>query len=329
MFSKKFRVLIPDHIDNPSLERKVLGNFADVVVLKAKITSDVPDNEWPKCDAVIAYDNIKYSKEIIDKMVKCKIIVRAGIGYDNIDLDSARKKKIVVCNVPDYCIEEVADHTIAFLLALVRGFPEHVQQVIKRDWKRTNDITFRLRNKVFGIVGLGRIGKATLVRAKALGLKVIYFDPYIEEGIGNVLGVKRVNSLSALAKEADIVSIHTPLTEETENMIDAKFFSSVKPGVFLINTARGSIIDLSALKDAMKSGKVKACALDVLPVEPSDDTQELIVSYEKGEEWIKNRLIVTPHTAYFSKEALDDVRVKSAEEVKRAFNGEKIRNKVN
>ncbi|MBD3426557.1 MAG: C-terminal binding protein [Candidatus Omnitrophica bacterium] len=326
----KFRVLIPDHIDSPAeIEEQVFGPAAEVIAPKAEFIEEIPEDIWSSCDAILAYDCMRYEKPLLSRLSKCRVIVRAGIGTDNIDLEEARKRDISVCNVPDYCTEEVADHTMAFLLALVRGFPEHAEKVCLGRWERKSELTFRLRGKVFGIIGLGRIGSAVAVRAKALGLKVVFYDPYIRPGYDKVLDAERLDSLEEVAYRGDIISIHTPLTEKTRAMIGPDFFSKVKKGAFLINTARGPIVDITALEQAMKEGLIRACGLDVLSKEPPDDKLQLIKDFRNGAEWLSGRVIITPHSAYHSHEALDEVRLKSAAEAKRVLEGKRPLNCVN
>ena len=180
-----------------------------------------------------------------------------------------------------------------------------------------------------GIIGVGRIGTATLMRARSFGMHIIFYDPYVNDGYEKALGVDRVYSLEDLAKASDIVSIHTPLSEETNKMIGKRFFSVLKPGATIINTARGPIIDLEALYEAMKNNTVRASGLDVLPIEPSDDSQTLIHAWEKRELWIRDRLVVTPHVAFYSPESYKEMRRKAAEEALRVVEGEEARNCVN
>ena len=180
-----------------------------------------------------------------------------------------------------------------------------------------------------GIIGAGRIGPATLMRARSFGMHIIFYDPYVNDGYEKALGVDRVYSLEDLAKASDIVSIHTPLSEETNKMIGKRFFSVLKPGATIINTARGPIIDLEALYEAMKNNTVRASGLDVLPIEPSDDSQTLIHAWEKRELWIRDRLVVTPHVAFYSPESYEGMRLKAAEEALGVVEGEQARNCVN
>ena len=323
-------ILIPDVLREPvDIEAEIFGMDADIVVGEATSHEDITDEVWSNCDAILAFDQIIYDKDLISKLVKCKVIVRVGVGYDNVNLLETKKKNIVVCNVPDYGTEEVADHAMGMLLSLLRGLPEYTRRVQQRNYCRENQMPARLGGKNLGIIGLGRIGTATALRAKAFGLKVIFYDPYKEDGYDKSLGIHKVDTLHDLARLSDIVSIHTPLTKETENMIDDSFFKIIKPDSILINTARGSIIDLSALRNAMKKKIIKAAGLDVLPIEPSDDSQQLIVEWENNEEWLRGRLIVTPHVGFYSPEALKEMRIKASIEVKRVLEGKPPRNLVN
>ena len=323
-------ILIPDVLREPvDIEAGIFGTDADIIVGKATSHEDITDKVWSNCDAILAFDQIIYDKDLISKLTKCKVIVRVGVGYDNVDLLAAKNKDILVCNVPDYGTEEVADHTMGMLLSLLRGLPEYTRKVQQRNYSRANNMPARLRGKILGIIGLGRIGTAVALRAAAFGIKVIFYDPYKDEGYDKSLGINRVDNLYDIARLSDVVSIHTPLTNETENMIDDRFFNSVKPGMILINTARGSIINISALRIAMKEKIIKGAGLDVLPIEPSDDSQRLIVEWENNEEWLRGRLIITPHVAFYSPGALKEMRVKASCEAKRVLEGKPARNVVN
>ena len=323
-------ILIPDVLKHPvDIEAEIFGSSANIIVGEATNQKDISDEVWSKCDAVLAFDQIVYDKDLLSKLTNCKVIVRVGVGYDNVDVVAAKDKDILVCNVPDYGTEEVADHTMGMLLSLLRGLPEYTRRIQQRNYIRANNMPARLRGKILGIIGLGRIGTAVALRAAAFGIKVIFYDPYRDEGYDKSLGINRVDNLCDIAKLSDIVSIHTPLTSETENMIDEIFFNSVKPGMIIINTARGSIIDISALRIAMKEKIIKGAGLDVLPIEPSDDSQQLLVEWENNEKWLSGRLIVTPHVAFYSPAALEEMRVKASYEAKRVLEGKPARNVVN
>ena len=327
---KRMNILIPDVLSEPAdIEAEIFGSDADIIVGEATSHKDITDEIWMNCEGILAWDVIDYNAELISKLKKCKVIVRVGVGFNNVDLMAAKKKKIVVCNVPDYGTGEVADHAIAFLLSLCRGLPEYTRRLMNREWNRFNPMAERLDKKVMGIIGLGRIGTATAMRAKVFGMKIIFYDPYIKDGVDKALNFTRVDTLQEIAEFSDVISIHTLLTSETHGMIDEKFFGLVKKEPIILNTARGLIINLSALEQTMRKGIVKAAGLDVLPVEPSDDSQQLIVDYENDEEWLRGRLVVTPHIAFYSPQAYEEMRKKAAQEALRVLNGEKARNCVN
>ncbi len=324
------KVLAADVIQAPAkIEQDILGSEAEIIVAQATKNSDIDDETWKSCDAILAYDQLTYKKETLAKLDNCKIIVRVGVGFDNVDLDYAKEKGIIVCNIPDYGTEEVADHTIALLLTLTRGLTKYSKNVEKRNWDRANALPIRLRGKTLGIIGLGRIGTATAMRAKAFGLDIVFYDPYVCDGQHKALGITRVESLEELAKKSQFISIHTPVNEETAEILNEKFFKHVQKGTYLINTARGGLMNINDLYNAMKDGTIKACGLDVLPIEPNDDSQKLIVALENQEEWIKDRLIVTPHVAFFSPEGYIEMRTNAALEVKRALGNQAVRNQVN
>ena len=324
------KILCADVLKAPAdIELKIFGEDAEIIIADAKNNNDISDDIWNSCNAILAYDQLIYNKACIDKLHNCKVIVRVGVGYDNVDLKYAKDKGIIVCNVPDYGTEEVADHTMALLLNLSRGIKKYTSNVENRNWDRSHDLPVRLRGKTLGIIGLGRIGTATAMRAKAFGLNIVYFDPYIEDGYDKALGLTRVYSLKDLAKQSKFISIHTPINNETKEILNQEFFNNLNPGTFLVNTARGGLVDIEALKEAMKKNIISACGLDVLPIEPNDDSQSLIVELEKQEDWIKNRLIITPHVAFYSPEAYVEMRKSAAAEALRVLEGSIPRNQLN
>lgn len=327
MSPAKFNVLICDLIEPPAeLEQKIFGQKFDVVAAQAMNNGELKDEYLANCDGIIAYDKITYHKDLQAKLKKCKVIVRAGIGTDNIDLAEAKRRGIKVCNVPDYCKGEVADHAIALLLSLVRGIPQHVEQIHQGQWVKLTPMAVRLYGKTFGILGMGRIGRETAVRAQALGMKIVFYDPFFKK---TVEGCKKVKSLEELARLSDVVSVHSPLTPQTKHALGEKFFKNAKKGMFLINSARGPVIDMKALRTAMKEGIVAGCGVDALPPEFDEDQRELMLEFEKNEEWLRGRFIATPHAAFYSKESFIELRSKAAAEVKRVLEGKKPLNWIN
>ena len=323
-------VIIPDVLKSiPDIEQKVFGGDVEIMVADKTHADQISDKDWERCDAVLAWDQLQYNASLLEKMKNCKVIVRVGVGYDNIDRPKANELGIKVCNIPDYGSEEVADHAIGMLLCLSRGLPDYINRVKQRDWSRAHEMPFRLRGLTMGFIGVGRTGTATLMRARSFGVNIVFYDPYKNDGYDKALGVERVDTLDELAAISDIVSIHTPLSEETEKMINEDFFKELKPGATIINTARGPVIDLGALEKAMRNNTVRATGLDVLPIEPNDDSQKLICAWEKREEWIRDRIVVTPHVAFYSPESYEEMRRKAAEEALRVIKGKQPRNCVN
>ncbi len=253
----------------------------------------------------------------IDAFERCRIVVREGVGYDNLDLEGWGARGVPVCNVPDYGTTEVADHALALTLALTRGtgsYDEALRADPVGDWTyKTAPLVRRLRGATFAILGLGRIGLATARRAAAFDMKVIFHDPYLSNGTELAVGYERVRSLEEFMARADILSVHTPLTEETRGLIGEKTLALAKPELIVINTARGPIVDLDALADALREGRIAGAGLDVLPQEPADTTHPLIAAWLAGEPWVRRRLIITPHAAFYSPSALDDMQRKAIE----------------
>ena len=326
----KKNILIPDVVVPPAqIEHDVLGDKYNITVGEAQESGDIPEEIWKQSHGILAFHLIDYNAELLSKLENCQVIVRLGVGYDNIDLGEARCRNIAVCNVPDYGTEEVADHTLGLLLALVRGIPGYQQAIKNRNWARNDNITFRLSGKTIGIIGLGRIGMAVAIRCKSFGMNIVFYDPYLDDGYDKALGITRADTLEDFLEQSDIISIHAPSTKETRGMVGSDFLSKVRDGCILINTARGDIINLDELYKIMKLGKVKACGLDVLPIEGHSSEQQLVVDYENDAQWLKDRLIITPHVAYYSAEAYTELRYKAAKQIKGAIDGQEIKNCVN
>jgi phosphoglycerate dehydrogenase-like enzyme len=225
-----------------------------------------------------------------------------------------------VCNTPDYGTTEVADHAIALMLTLVRGTAAYNARLLAREgaWS-TAELALppvrRLRGLTFGVVGLGRIGLAAALRARAFGLEIAFHDPYLPPGVELATGFRRARSLPELLAVADVLSLHCPLTPETEGLIGAREVGAMRPGVVLLNTARGGVLDLDAVHDGLRGGRIGAAGLDVLPREPPDRSHPLLAAWARQEGWLEGRLIVTPHAAFYAPESLADMRRLSAQTV--------------
>ena len=248
---------------------------------------------------------------------RCRIVVREGVGYDGLDLRGWGARGVPVCNVPDYGTTEVADHALALALALLRGTATYQGDLrAEGRWDFTSaPLVRRLRGATFGIVGLGRIGLATARRASAFDMNVAFYDPYLSNGAELAVGYARARSLGELLERSDILTLHTPLTEETRGLIGARALTQAKPGLILVNTARGPIVDLDALAEAMRSGRVAGAGLDVLANEPGDLEHPLLAAWRRDEPWLRGRLALTPHAAFYSPAALEDMQRKAVEVV--------------
>jgi D-3-phosphoglycerate dehydrogenase/C-terminal binding protein len=270
-------------------------------------------------DAVINYSATQLVGAKPADFARARIAVRAGVGFDNLDLVGWGARGVPVCNVPDYGTTEVADHAIGLMLALTRGTSSYGRRLMEDGagaWHfGLAPLVRRHRGAHFGVIGLGRIGLAAARRAAAFDMKVTFFDPHLESGVDLSTGYDRVHALDELMGRCDIVSVHAPLNAQTRGMLSDTAFAAAKGGLILINTARGPIVDLDALERAMRSGQVAGAGIDVLPNEPQDIDHPLFRAWRKREAWIGERLIVTPHAAFYSPAAMRDLRLKSVEVV--------------
>jgi len=316
-----------------SVERRIYGPDVRVIFPRASASlADLSDADCAAADGLMIL-RFKVGAADLRRFPKLRAICRMGVGYDNLDRAAAAERQIMIINVPDYGTTEVADHAIALTLALRRGLLLH--HALQRNdppaaWRYVSDpLVRRTSVQTFGIVGLGRIGTAAALRAKALGFRVVFFDPNLPNGAELGVGVERTASLEALLRQTDTLSIHAPLTPETRGLIGAKQLALLPPGAVVVNTARGPIVDLDALAAALRSGHLAGVGIDVLPVEPPvEPVPELVRAYRAREVWCEGRLIITPHSAFFSPQAWDDIRTKSAETMRAALLGPKPQNVI-
>ena len=319
--------------DDGELERR---SFPDVEFIIVKTPADptgvLSDELCRSVDAVVSYSPTRKLGRDPEAFERCRIVVRSGVGFDTLDLEGFGRQGVPVCNVPDYGTTEVADHALALTLALARGTATYDEALRHRvdGWDfGVAPLIRRLRGATFGIVGLGRIGLAAARRAAGFDMRVVFYDPHLTNGVELSTGTERVHSLAALMATSDIVSIHAPLSEETRGMIDAAALAAAKPGLILINTARGPIVDLDALAAALRSGTVAGAGLDVLPREPADPAHPLIAAWRAREAWLDGRLVLTPHAAFYSPDAMVDLRRKSIEVVVAYLSEGRLTNCVN
>jgi len=311
-------ILHPD-LQSPlpaDVEAGVYGRQYQVKAFPPGEFAAISDDLWTGASGLVCYHEVTVNSALLDRMPNCRVVVRAGVGFDNIDLNAAGERGIAVCNTPDYGTTDVADHAIALTLGLLRGITAY-NRAIEADpvkgW-RFDDAPHirRLSTQVFGVVGLGRIGTAAALRAKALGMRVVFFDPYRTTGTELSLGLERMPTLKALLETSDVVSLHTPLSPETKHLINADTLAQMKAGAVLINTGRGGCVDLEAVTAALLSRRLSAAGLDVLEAEPPSAASALMTAWRAPDSPIRDRLIVTPHAAFYSPSSLVDLRAKSA-----------------
>ncbi len=326
------RVYLTDFInDSLDVEREVLGSIADIIALDAYDESELIGT-IDDAAAVMMFHNLSMSEASISRLKQCRLIVRCGVGIDNVDYAFARQCGIPVANVPDYGTEEVADSAIGMMLAMTRGIHLYNSRMSRQTLPWMYHVAkplYRLRDRVLGIVGLGRIGIAVALRAQALGMDVRFFDPLLADGYDKAIGIRRVESLEELMRQSYVLSLHCPLTASTRQMINAQSLAWMPRGSYLVNTARGNIVDVNSLPEVLQSGQLAGAAIDVLPGEPPSDSHPLLVAWRDPNHAAFERLIVNPHSAFYCEEGLLEMRRKGAEACRRALTGETIRNVVN
>jgi phosphoglycerate dehydrogenase-like enzyme len=330
-----FHVLTPDaqYDDGGVLEQEIAGGAAKLEIYKERVGSSIPEESWRRCDGLLVWHERKIDEDIIRRLDRCRIIVRAGVGFDHIDLDAAARAGIPVSNTPDYGTSEVADHAVALMLGLSRGLLSYHRKLIA-DPVDGFDFTWaptvrRIRGRRLGIIGLGRIGLATALRAKGFGLSVLAYDPYQPRGTEIAAGVDRTDSLETLLAESDIVSLHAPLTPETHHIINAAALERMRTDAILINTARGALVDIDALHQALKENRIAGAGVDVLPQEPPNPDSPLIKAMAEDDPDLRDRVLLTPHAAWASPESRADARRLSMETMMLYLRDGILRNGVN
>ncbi|MDI1312425.1 C-terminal binding protein [Prosthecobacter sp.] len=302
-----------------AIERQIIGAVARITRTLCETDADLTD-EVTTADAIIIWHNMPLTANGIAKLQHCRAIIRNGVGFDSVDVVAARERGIAVCNVPDYGTEEVADHAIALAMALCRQIMPLDAEAKQLGWHIC--ITPKLRRistLTFGIVGLGRIGTATALRAKALGFRVIFYDPYLPNGADKAVGIARIRTLDELLAQTDVLSLHCPLNQETHHLIAERELALLKPSAFVVNTARGSVIKKAAILAALREGRIAGAGLDVIEDEP----------LRTAEEAATPNLIVTCHAAFCSVESKIEMRSTSARIALAAVRNEPLENVVN
>ncbi|HEY8611652.1 MAG TPA: C-terminal binding protein [Roseomonas sp.] len=305
--------LYPD--DN--VEREVLGPDVRILQPHAASLAELPDAALAEVEGLFVFRHWLSASDIA-RFPRLRCVVRMGVGYDRLDRAALAARGIACCNLPDYGTTEVADHAIALALALRRGLLLHhdaQRAEPPAPWLPIDSpLIQRPSTRTFGVLGLGRIGTAAALRAKAFGWRVVFHDPHLPNGTELALGIERARRIEDLFARADTLSLHTPLTRATRGLVDERLLRLMPPGAVVVNTARGPVLDLDALERCLRDGTIAGAGLDVLPEEPPGTTiPSLLATYRAREPWLAGRLIITPHSAYHSPEAVTDIRRKAAE----------------
>jgi len=317
MSNKRPKIVITD-CDHPSveIEKEILSEIDPEFVLAHCNTEDEVIEVAKDADGIInQYAPI--SRRVIESLKSCKVIARYGVGVDNINVEAATEHKIIVANVPDYCVDEVSTHSISLILSCARGITLLDRKVRDKKWDFTlAKPLFRTQGKVLGLFGLGRIAKMVAQKASGFGLKIIAYDPYVSK----VNTRTKLVEFSQLLSDSDFVSIHVPLTDETRHLFGENKLRAMKKTAYLINTSRGPIIDEKALCKALENKWIAGAALDVMEKEPPDWKNPLLNL---------DNLIITPHISFYSEESYIELKTKVAESVLSVLKGKLPRAIVN
>jgi len=326
----KFGIL--DYTNNADIERQIIGSLGEVIQFNAKNEDDLP-NGIEELDGAMVWHYINVSQKTLDKLKKCKVLVRIGVGYDSVDFRYAGSIGLPIVNIPDYGTNDVADHAFSLLLTVCRRITVYNDALMAEpvlNW--TPEIgrnIHRFTGRTMGIVGMGRIGTAMAQRAKSFGMNVAFYDPYLPDGYDKTYQVNCIDNLNELFKISDYISVHIPANEETKGLINEEIIRSSKPGLTLINTARGAVVSLDAVYNGLKDGLLDNFAADVLENEPPNKEHKLIKAYSNKEDWLYGRMVLTPHSAFYAMESEHEMRVKAAKQMLNAVQNIPLRNCIN
>jgi C-terminal binding protein len=300
------------------LEQRIMGPGVRILQGACKASlAELPDELCQQAEGLMTL-RMAVPADQIARFPKLKVVIRMGVGYDRVDRAACAARGIKVCNVPDYGTQEVAEFAVLMALALRRGltlYHDTQRGPTPAKWAVMPHPAVRRQDvQTFGILGLGRIGTAAALRAKALGYRVVFYDPALPNGSDRAIGVTRCRTMDEMLAQADVLSIHCPLTRKTRGLIGERELRLLPKDAVVVNTARGPIVDIDALARVLRDGHVAAAGLDVIPVEPPvEPVPSLLQAYRNKEEWLAGRLIITPHIAFHTPQAWDDIRLKSAE----------------
>lgn len=309
------KVLVSDPLSDEGLA--ILQKNFDVDIITG-LSEDELVSKINEYDALVIRSGTQVTRKVIEAADKLKIIGRAGVGVDNVDIEAATEKGIIVTNAPEGNMLSAAEHTIAMMMSMARNIPQANSSMKAGKWERKNFMGVEVNGKTLGVIGLGRIGAEVAKRAQGLNMNILGFDPYVSEERAQELGIT-LATVNEIAKEADFITVHTPLTKETRNILDTDQFNIMKKCARVINCARGGIINEEALADALKNGKIAGAALDVYVNEPPT-TSPLLTC---------DNIIMTPHLGASTEEAQVNVAITIAEEITSVLNGDTAKNAIN
>ncbi len=314
-----YRVLVTDSLSSQGLD--LLKSFPEIeVVYSPGMKPADLKVALQEADGIVIRSGTKLTADVLEGQTRLKVIARAGVGVDNVDLATATRQGIVVCNTPDGNTLSTAEHTIAMMMALVRCIGPASQTMRDGKWDRKSFTGTQLAGKSVGVIGLGRIGIAVAKRCRGLEMTVLGYDPFLGEEKAAQLGIELYRDLDAMISKCDIITVHTPLTEETRGLLGAKRLAALKKGVRIVNCARGGIVDEEALADAIESGHVAGAAMDVFTSEPPPENFRLTKLPQ---------VLSTPHLAASTEEAQEQVAVEAADIVANFLTKNEIRSAVN
>ncbi|MDV0446767.1 D-3-phosphoglycerate dehydrogenase [Methanosarcinaceae archaeon Ag5] len=310
------KILVSDSLSEEGLA--ILKESGFDVVVKTGLSEDELVNEIKGVDALVIRSGTQVTARVIEAADKLKIVGRAGVGVDNVDVEAATKKGIIVSNTPDGNTLSAAEHTFAMLMSAARNIPQACASLRADKWERNKFMGVELNKKVFGVVGLGRIGAEVAKRGQAFGMTILGYDPFVSEERAKSMGIQ-LTTVEDICRRADFITVHTPLTKETTNLINKDMFNVMKKNVRIINCARGGIINEDDLADAVEAGKIAGAAIDVFVKEPPTGSRLLK----------SDKIIVTPHLGASTVEAQINVAIDIAHEIINVLNGEGAKSAVN
>ena len=325
-----FKIVITDYVNTPTIEKKIFGKDFNIVCLDQE-DEKLFSNEIIDADVILVW-HAKITKVTLKRLNNCKLIVKYGTGYDNINVEDCSDFKIPFCNTPDYGVEEVADTAVALMLNSIRQikYYDSFSKRIESGWQNSSELELKRTNKhKLGIIGCGRIGTAVSQRMKPFGLDIGFYDPFKPSGYEKAIGIKRFETLEELIEFSSIITLHTPLNDKTRSLINKDLIKTFNKNTIPVNTSRGRVIDnLDDIYNGLKNNNISFIGLDVLPEEPPSKSEKLIEQWKENGE-ISDRIIINPHSAYYSLDSWPEMREKASMNAKNYILSGILKNQIN